>query len=304
MEVAKVTIQTDPILSETICDYLIGMFEAAVEYRIDDENQQFVLSAFVINERWLDSELTDLVTSIQRFGDEMAEIFQVIRPSIATEILQDQDWSATWKAYFKPFEILDDLVISPTWEPYPSTQGKAVIVMDPGMAFGTGHHATTKLCLELISSERKIFRGRSVLDVGTGTGILGMAAALWGAGSVAGIDNDLEAVTAAQHNVERNGLAEKVTCTATSLSEMTGSFSLVVANIVHDILLELAEDLARVTSDEGILVLSGLIRGEQTITIKNHLSELGFLLLEEVEEGEWSAVKLKKERSALKSIED
>ena len=294
MQVAKVTIQTDQVLAETISDYLIGMLNAAVEYRIDGAQKQFALCAFVISEQWLESELTDLVTSLQTFGDEMAEIFQVNRPSIAFEVLQDQDWSATWKAYFKPFAILDDLIISPTWEPYKPAPGEVVIVMDPGMAFGTGHHATTKLCLALIRSEQKAFCGRSLLDVGTGTGILGMAAALWGAGSVFGIDNDREAVNAAQKNVERNGLAETVTCSATSLAEVRGTFSLVVANIVHDVLLELAEDLARVTSEGGILILSGLIRGGQTITITNCFSKHGFLLIQELEEGEWSALKLKK----------
>ena len=216
----------------------------------------------------------------------------VEKPTIDSEIIADQDWSKNWKEYFKPFEILEGLIIAPSWQPYTLGENEKVIVMDPGMAFGTGHHATTRLCLKMIRSETDSFHGGAVLDVGTGTGILGMAAALWGAVNVLGIDNDNEAVAAAEQNVRRNKLHEKMSISNKSLVELEGKYPLVVANIIHDVLIALADDLKRVTGSGGILILSGLIYGDQTRSITERFQKSGFRLLQEEQDGEWGAVKL------------
>ena len=106
------------------------------------------------------------------------------------EILEDQDWSETWKVHFKPFAIVPGLVIAPTWEQYETASDEQVIMMDPGMAFGTGHHETTRLCLELLRESEPICSGCTMRDVCTGTGILAMVALLFGARRAIGIDND------------------------------------------------------------------------------------------------------------------
>ncbi len=123
-------------------------------------------------------------------------------------MIDEEDWGKNWKDHFKPFTIVPGLVIAPTWEEYQPAAGEAVITMDPGMAFGTGHHATTSLSLELIRRTLVENGGQRLLDVGTGTGILGMAALLFGAKDVLGLDNDPEAVSAAEENVRRNSLQD------------------------------------------------------------------------------------------------
>lgn len=294
MQIVKVTITGETILTESICDYLIGVLDAAVEYGVDDGQSVHALHAFIIADRWLEKERESLEAAVKDFSGEMADIFQVNRPTVESEIISDQDWAKNWKEYFKPFEILAGLVIAPSWQPYTVREDEKVIVMDPGMAFGTGHHATTRLCLELIRSERDLFKDRSVLDVGTGTGILGMSAALWGAAGVLGIDNDDEAVKAARQNVCRNKLQDRVTVFNRPLIEVMETYQLVVANIVHDVLLALAKDLTRVTKCGGILILSGLISGEQTASMVDCFEKHGLHLLEEKQDGEWGALKLKK----------
>ena len=248
MQITKVTINADVILTESISDYLVGVLNAAVEYSVDDERKAHAIHAFIIADSWRDEERENLEAGVKQFTDEMAAVFRVEKPTVESEIIIDQDWAKNWKEYFKPFEILEGLVIAPSWEPYIPQNHEEVIVMDPGMAFGTGHHATTRLCLQLIKSEKDSFQDGTVLDVGTGTGILGMAAALWGATDVLGIDNDGEAVAAGELNVRRNRLQEKMSVSQLPVAELTGSYSLVVANIVHDVLIELAKDLEKVTS--------------------------------------------------------
>lgn len=294
MQIVKVTINAETILAESISDYLIGVLNAAVEYSVDDGQTVHAIHAFIIADSWLSQERQALERSVQRFTDEMADIFQVEKPTVTSEIISDQDWSKNWKEFFKPFEILEGLIIAPSWQSYDPGENQNVIVMDPGMAFGTGHHATTRLCLEMIKSETQGFQGGAVLDVGTGTGILGMAAALWGAGRVLGIDNDDEAVAAAELNIRRNKLQGKMNSSSKPLAEEEGEYSLVVANIVHDVLMALAEDLATVTRQGGILILSGLISGDQTKSISGRFQKIGFRLLEERQDGEWGALKLEK----------
>jgi ribosomal protein L11 methyltransferase len=293
VQIAKVSINAEVILTESISDYLIGVLNAAVEYSVADSQTAHVIHAFIMADSWLDEERKSLEAAVKRFTDEMADIFQVEKPTIGSEIIADQDWSKNWKEYFKPFEILEGLVIAPSWQPYTLGENEKVIVMDPGMAFGTGHHETTRLCLEMIRSETDSFQGGAVLDVGTGTGILGMAAALWGAVYVLGVDNNDEAVAAAQLNVRRNTLHNKMSISNKSLAELEGKYPLVVANIIHDVLIALANDLKKVTESCGILVLSGLIYGDQTRSIIERFQKIGFRLLQEEQDGEWGAVKFK-----------
>jgi len=167
--------------------------------------------------------------------------------------------------------------------------------MDPGMAFGTGHHATTALALEMVSGELK--RGGeqiSVLDVGTGTGVLAMAAALLGAERVLAIDNDPVAVSAAAENTLLNKLSDRMVVTGAPLSSVAPQYSLVIANIVHDVLVMLSADLERVTEPGGRLVLSGILHGMQVESIIRRFNEAGFRLIEEQKRDEWAALLMEK----------
>ena len=196
--------------------------------------------------------------------------------------------------HFKPFTILPGLVIAPTWEEYQALPGEKVLVMDPGMAFGTGHHTTTRLCLEYVAEVVQAEGGVEMLDVGTGTGILSMAALLLGAGTVLGIDNDPDAVAAAVENVKYNKMQDKIQVSIESLSELKGRFPLVVANIVHDVLVSMAQDISRITAFGGTLVLAGLLTGSQADNIKKVFRLQGFELLGQIESDEWAALKFEK----------
>jgi ribosomal protein L11 methyltransferase len=175
----------------------------------------------------------------------------------------EEDWAEAWKAHFKPLKVTDRLVIRPPWEEYATGPGETVITIYPGMAFGTGRHASTRLCLralEEVWAQRRPLAGSpwEVLDVGTGTGILALAAARLGA-TVLAIDLDPEAVAAALENVRLNQLLDRVWVEETPLASLRQQFGLILANITAPDLLQLAEALTARLLNEGVLIISGFL---------------------------------------------
>lgn len=205
----------------------------------------------------------------------------------------DEDWATSWKQFFTPFAIAPGLIIKPSWESYTSKPGEQVLEIDPGMAFGTGQHASTKLALGLIQSCLRNGPLERVLDVGTGTGILAMAAALFGAKVITAIDNDPEAVQAATENIARNNLENQIAVAVTALADLNGGFHLICANILHDVLVELAPALVDRLVPQGQLVLAGLLRGEQEESIVSVYGQLGLTLQQAVYEEDWVALLLR-----------
>lgn len=208
------------------------------------------------------------------------------------EPLLEEDWGAGWKEHFHPFHVTPLLVIKPSWEPYEPRPGEAVIEMDPGMAFGTGLHASTRLALGFIEEICAGAPPDCALDVGTGTGILAMAAARRGASLVVAIDNDADAVAAASENVARNDLAGRIGVSGLDLGAINGKFDLIAANITADVLLALAPRLVELLSPGGALVLAGLLAGDQTREVRATCDGLGLLCAGERSEGEWAALLL------------
>lgn len=290
----KLTIATDPALVEPIGDYLVGVIDAGVETGAPDEANYGIVTGYVQKANLSDEEIGSIVAQVTAYLAELAKVFTVPRPELTWTMIAEEDWGTSWKQYFKPFAIARGLVIAPTWEEYRSSAGEMVIVMDPGMAFGTGHHATTSLSLEFLQKSLAGRTGLRVLDVGTGTGILGMAAALFGAEKVLGIDNDPEAVTAAAENVRRNGLQDRMEVSRAPLASVTGCYEIVVANIVHDVLIAMADDLVRLTAAGGTLILSGILAGEQVENIVRVFSGRGFTPVERAARREWAALKFDK----------
>ncbi len=290
----KITIKTDPVMVESIGDFLIGVFEAGVETGAPDEPLYGTINAYIQKADFDTVFIEETIVSITAYLSELATIFNVSIPELSSTMMEDEDWGKSWKEHFKPFAIVPGLVISPTWEKYQPKPGEQVITMDPGMAFGTGHHATTSLTLECIQETLAGTVGLSLLDVGTGTGVLGMAAVLFGAEIVHGIDNDGDAVAVATDNVILNGMQDKMRVSGVSLEALEDHFSVTVANIVHNVLISMVEDLARVTRENGILILSGLLVGEQVDNVIATFKLKGFVLLEQKEEKEWAALKFVK----------
>lgn len=173
--------------------------------------------------------------------------------------IDEEDWAESWKAFFKPLKVDRDLIIKPSWESVTMDPGTLVIDIDPGMAFGTGTHPTTILCLRLIRAF--MVKGSTFLDVGTGSGILSIAAAKYGAGSIVALDTDEAALSIAAENLARNGIQPERCLTILShlLNGVKGRFDLVVANILTNVIIELCDDLHRVMVRGGTFICSGII---------------------------------------------
>lgn len=289
----KVTIRTNPILVESISDFLVGIIEAGVETGARDELLYGTVNGYIKKANLSRYEKDDIIQKITVYLAELAKVFDVAMPTLSTSIIEEEDWGKSWKEHFKPFAIVPGLVIAPTWAPSPES-GESVITMDPGMAFGTGHHATTSLCLECIRETLTGTTGIRLLDVGTGTGILGMAALLFGAERVLAIDNDREAVRVAEKNVGMNLLGERMGVSLTPLSSLVKPYEVVVANIVHDVLVDMADDLVRLTLEGGTLILSGILAGTQVDNIQTVFIGRGFRLLSQKRRQEWAALRFRK----------
>ena len=201
----------------------------------------------------------------------------------------DEDWAENWKKYYKPMRVGERLVIKPGWEEYARQPGDLVIQMDPGMAFGTGTHETTRLCLEMIEKHSE---GGPALDLGTGSGILAIALALLGRQPVLAVDIDPVAVRAAEENVRRNGLEGHVQVVSGDLTkDVSGQFQFISANILADIVISLAEPLKALMAPGARFLASGIIRDREGDVLSVY-REAGYRLQERREIGEWVALLL------------
>lgn len=286
----KVRIEIDPILEESVIDYLVGVMGASVEQAVGGEGALQTLNAYLKEKNADPRTRQRLDLQLVSHLKELAEIFGVASAQITWEQIADQDWSNNWKVHFKPFVITEGLVIAPTWEDYSAAPTERVIVMDPGMAFGTGHHPTTSLSLEYIRELLENATRQRVLDVGTGTGILGMGAALFGAERVLGIDNDPEAVHAATANVALNHLDSIMEVTLLPLPEIKGQFDLIVANIIHDVLITMTDHFLGLLEPGASLVLSGILHGTQEENIIKVFTDCGLIVQGQKRGEEWVAL--------------
>lgn len=225
---------------------------------------------------------------------------------VSSEPLPEEEWQRTWKRHFKAVRVTPRLVVRPPWEDYAPKGEERVIEIDPGMAFGTGLHASTRLTLSFIDDLYKKgtdlffpeeYEGkvppppRTVLDVGTGTGILSVACTLLGAIRVLAIDNDPLAVSAAEYNIRNNGLDDVVQVEDKALGDVEGLFDLIVANIFHDTLVELSALLVERLNPHGTLICSGILAGGQGESLRRVFEEAGLRFVEARTEGEWEALR-------------
>ncbi|MCW2278132.1 50S ribosomal protein L11 methyltransferase [Heliophilum fasciatum] len=202
--------------------------------------------------------------------------------------LQEDDWAHAWKAYFKPEKVGQRIVICPSWEAYEPGPDDVVLTIDPGMAFGTGTHPTTSMCIQAL--EEVINGDELVLDVGTGSGVLAIAAALLGAKQVLAVDNDLVAVQVARENVAMNHVEDKVEVRQNDLlAGLQESPDIIVANIVADVILRLAPAAAERLAPGKVLIASGIIQ-HRLDEVSDGLSAAGFSIDELISHGEWAAI--------------
>ena len=198
--------------------------------------------------------------------------------------VREDDWLNNWRKYFKPMPIGRRLLINPSWYTDTDPGDRAVLNIDPGLAFGTGKHETTRLCMEAL--ERYVSPGEKVLDVGCGSGILGIAAVLLGADSALGIDIDETAVRTAKENARINGVDGRFTAIAGDLvDKVTGKYDIVVANIVADAIIALSAPVPRFMTDGAVYIVSGIIDARAG-DVKNAVKD-SFDIIEENTLGGW-----------------
>jgi len=203
--------------------------------------------------------------------------------------LAEEDWAEAWKAFFTPQKIGRKIVVKPTWCAYGAAPDDIVLELDPGMAFGTGTHPTTALCVNLI--EDYLNRGSSFLDIGTGSGILMITAAKLGAGSICGVDKDTVAIDVAAANLKLNKIDPQSYSLSTGnlLKGVKEKYDFIVANIFTHVILELLDDLLSVLVQGGIFVCSGMFEKNKNLVVAK-MKNMGFEILEIRDREEWSAI--------------
>ena len=239
-----------------------------------------------VNLEMIRQEVKERLAQLRDFGLEIGET------QLTTQQLAEEDWADNWKKYFEPARITHDLTIVPSWTDYEATIGEKIIKLDPGMAFGTGTHPTTKMSLFVL--EQILRGGETVLDVGTGSGVLSIASSLLGAKDIYAYDLDEVAVRVAQENIELNPDMENIhVASGDLLRGVEIEADVIVANILADILVNLTDDAYRLLKDEGYLIMSGII-SEKWNLVRESAEAAGFFLETHMIQGEWNACVFKK----------
>lgn len=298
----KVALSSPPELSDALSNFMteIGAQGVYQEAPVTQDEEDFPnLSPEETTYAFLpvDVRMEHRIASLDAYLENLAGLFPDL-PAVRQqkEIIDSPNWGEEWKKYFKPIRVSRSIVIKPTWERYAPAGRDIVIDIDPGMAFGTGQHPSTRMCLEAI--EDLMLHGRHgqawhVLDVGTGTGILGIAAAKIGAEQVLCVDIDKKAVEIARENVAINQMSDRVAVVNRDVSTIRDSFNLIVANLTAKILLKLRPHLLSLVKDGGWLILSGILE-QQRGSVEEHYRSDRVVVEKLVTEKEWACLVLRK----------
>ena len=294
MKWVSLSVWSPPVVQEAVANFLVEQTRRGVQLE-----GEWVTAYCHEGEEALVClrQLTHYYRGLQRLYPDLPEL------KVAQKALPAEDWSETWKSFFKPLMIGKNIVIKPTWEPYEPKPGQLLIEIDPGRAFGTGKHPSTALCLEILelilgeSFRKKMDSVTSVLDVGTGSGILGIAAARLGARRVLGLDIDPEALKVAEENLLRNGVEGIMSVSGIALHQLNQTYDLVVANLTAPVIIQMAASLCRCVLPEGLLLLSGILKGEVEEVVKcfqaHYFKDLDTWNMEE-----WRAILLRRKELA------
>ncbi len=242
------------------------------------------VSGYFPNDERFEKRCKILEKKLMQFKERLGLIYR-----ISYKALDEEDWAHAWKAYFWPQKIGRNMVVKPTWRDYRAEFDEVVIELDPGMAFGTGTHPTTTMCIFLI--EKYLEKDDLFLDIGTGSGILMIAAAKLGAGKICGIDHDETAVHIAVENLRRNSVdTQRFFVNCANLAEgIEETYDVVVANILSRVILDLLNEIDGVLKPGGIFICSGITDKNETQVV-TAMRKIGFEILEIVSQDEWVAI--------------
>lgn len=241
-----------------------------------------------------DEKLSDVLRAVREelraLKEESAtwDGFDPGKLELTVENIREEDWANEWRKYYKPTRVSPRVVVVPSWEHYEAAEGDVILEMDPGMAFGTGTHETTRMCLKM--ADQYVHPGDTVIDVGCGSAILGIAAAKLGAKEVLAIDRDPVAVQSAVENIERNGVADRVRAVEGDLlaGQHRMQADVVLVNIIADVIIGLLPDLRPFVRPGTVVILSGIIK-ERLTDVTDAVANCGYTLLETDAQGEWTA---------------
>ena len=244
-----------------------------------------------------DRDIEELMKQVEEGLDELAVFTDLGQRTISASETEDKDWINNWKQYFKPFTV-DDILIKPTWETIPEEhRDKLLVQIDPGTAFGTGMHETTQLCIRQL--KKAVDSGTKLLDVGTGSGILGITALKLGAKEVWGTDLDENAITAVGENLEANGISgehfhvlQGNILNDPSVQEWAGfgCYDVVVANILADVIILLVDEIPVHLKQGGLFITSGIINMKEEAVRAAFAANDAFEVIEVTYQGEWLSV--------------
>ena len=235
-----------------------------------------------------DSGVADTVVFLKTRFAELS-----INAEISVSGVNEEDWANSWKEYYKPIKIGEKIVIVPAWEKYSAKDGEIIVRMDPGMAFGTGTHETTRLVITFL--EKYIKQGMRVADVGCGSGILAICASKLGAGECKAYDIDPVAVKVANENIKDSGL-DNVTCDVSDLLKQvdrSAPYNVICANIVADIIIRMMPDVGELMDENSVILASGIIV-ERSEDVINAFDDNGFKIVERIDENGWCALAVMK----------
>ena len=279
-------IEIDPVAHEALSAFL---FDLGCEGIVSDDDPHRALKAyFPFQKDWV-----DIQNKIDGFLQKLGDIFpEVQSPRLIFRKIEEQDWNRQWRKFFRPDRVTKQLTVFPAWESIPKYIEGHVIRIEPGLAFGTGQHPTSRMCLEAM--ERVSPPGSwTMLDVGTGSGILAMYGAKLGAIRVVALDVDPEAIRSAERNIRLNHLSGAIELSSMPLEELKDHFSLLTANLTHGVILQLFAHFSRLLDPGGWLILSGLLT-DQAKDAEDYFSQYGFSKYEALHQAEWACIIAKK----------
>mgnify|MGYP001351534672 CR=1 FL=1 len=235
-----------------------------------------------------DDKIEEIVKHVKEKLLTIKELgFDIGEGKVEFKKIHEEDWANNWKQYYKTVKITDRIVIKPIWEEYEKLKGELIVELDPGMAFGTGTHETTRMCIKAL--DKYVKPNTTVFDVGCGSGILAIVAAKLGAKHVVGVDLDLAAVDSSKENISFNHLDNIEVVEGNLLDVVDGKADIVVANIIAEIICVLTEDVKKTLNDGGLFITSGIIH-DRVDMVKEKFSECGFEIIEINKDGEWNCI--------------
>jgi ribosomal protein L11 methyltransferase len=286
LSLLRISTRTSPEAESAVSDIFEGVFGRAPVVETKPGVSAATVSIYADTAEWTAGKAKVLRDSLRRHREAGPPVGPV-----RVQTIRREDWAESWKRHFKPIHIGRRLLIKPGWSRQRPRKGEVVVMLDPGLSFGTGQHHTTKFCLDHLTACRRADQKQSLLDVGTGSGILAIAAAKLGYRPVHAIDNDPDAIRIARANARRNRVERRIVLGCKDLSKLARAkpavFDVVCANLIADLLISQAERISRtVRCPRGILLASGILNrefGEVAARFAAH----GLRLVESQRQGPW-----------------